>query len=231
MSDEQLGDGLVTAAQRGDARVIDISIPFAPHIPSWPGDIPFSCGWTALREDGSSVNLAALTLSAHSGTHADAPLHVESAWSASETLPVAVFVGDAYVVDVAGVTGIDIDTLERALDGVHDCTRLLVRTGASVAGGVFPELWPVLDETAAHWLVAHGVQLFGTDAPSVDARTSTTLPVHHALFSGGAYVLENLALDAVAPGKYELLAQPLALHGADAAPVRALLRLPVTVAE
>jgi arylformamidase len=82
----------------------------------------------------------------------------------------------------------------------------------------------VLDEPAAQWLVAHGVVLFGTDAPSVDARTSTTLPVHHALFSGGAYVLENLALEGVTPGRYELLAQPVRIEGADGAPVRAMLR-------
>ncbi|MES2523290.1 MAG: cyclase family protein [Gemmatimonadota bacterium] len=214
MSNERLNDG----------GILDISVPFAAQIPPWPGDTPFSCGWTARREDGSSINLASLHLSAHSGTHADAPLHVESAWGASETLPVAVFVGDTYVIDVRDCKTIDIEALERLLEGVHDCTRLLARTGCSVAGGVFPEAWPVLDEPAAHWLVAHGVQLFGVDAPSVDARTSTTLPVHHALFAGGAYVLENLALDAVAPGTYELLAQPLAMHGADAAPVRAILR-------
>ncbi len=224
MGDERMGDERMGDERLTDGRIIDISVPFAPQIPSWPGDTPFSCGWTARREDGSSVNLASLHLSAHSGTHADAPLHVESAWAASETLPVSVFVGNAYVIDVHGCAAIDIDVLERMLDGVRDCTRLLVRTGCSVAGGAFPETWPVLDEPAAHWLVAHGVQLFGVDAPSVDARTSTTLPVHHALFAGGAYVLENLALDAVATGGYELLAQPLAVHGADAAPVRAILR-------
>jgi arylformamidase len=37
-------------------------------------------------------------------------------------------------------------------------------------------------------------------------------------------VLENLNLRAVTPGLYELLAAPLSIEGADAAPVRALLR-------
>jgi len=60
--------------------LIDISIPLAPARPVWPGDTPYSCGWTSRRENGSSVNLAHLHFSAHAGTHADAPLHVESAW-------------------------------------------------------------------------------------------------------------------------------------------------------
>jgi arylformamidase len=169
--------------------LLDISIGYAEGAPVWPGDTPFSCGWTARREDGSSVNLASLHTSAHAGTHADAPLHVESAWSASESLPVDAFMGPAVVV---------------ALPELH--------------------AWPTLDERGARWIVERGIELFGVDAPSVDARESTTLPVHHALFAGGAYVLENLALDAVAPGHYELFAQPLLVVGADAAPVRALLR-------
>ena len=88
----------------------------------------------------------------------------------------------------------------------------------------FPDDWPALSLDGAQWLLDRGVRLWGSDAPSADRRESKTLPVHHAMFGGGAYLLENLALDGVAPGRYELLAQPLAVHGADAAPVRALLR-------
>ena len=68
------------------------------------------------------------------------------------------------------------------------------------------------------------VRLIGVDAPSVDERGSRTLDVHHALFDGGAYVLENLDLRAVKAGRYELIALPQRLAGLDAAPVRALLR-------
>lgn len=208
--------------------IIDISIPFAPHVPEWPGDTPFSCGWTARREDGSSVNLASLHLSAHSGTHADAPLHVESDWAASESLPAAAFVGEALVATLPpgmSPTGeISADMLRDAVGAQWNGGRLLLRTGCSVSSGTFPDEWPSLAADAVEWLVSRGVRLFGVDAPSVDARTSKTLPVHHGLFASGAYVLENLALAHVAPGAYELLAQPLLVHGADAAPVRALLR-------
>ena len=103
-------------------------------------------------------------------------------------------------------------------------SRLLCRTGFSVAAGVFPEAWPTLSESATAWLVSQGVVLWGTDAPSVDTRASKLLPVHHMLFTGGAYMLENLSLAHVAPGLYELLAQPISIAGADAAPVRAMLR-------
>jgi len=207
----------------------DVTVPLAPETPPWPGDVPFQCGWSCRREAGASVNLGAFTHSPHVGTHADAPLHVESGWPASETLPPGVFVGPCRVVALPEGHPVEeplsVATLVPLL-GAGAVTRVLLRTGHSVAHGAFPAAWPVLTVQAAEWLLARGLRLWGTDAPSADHRTSQTLPVHHALFGGGAYVLENLALDGVPTGPYELLAAPLLVVGADAAPVRALLRPP-----
>lgn len=192
--------------------------------------------------DGESVNLAAVTTSLHVGTHADAPLHVQDGWPASEALAVDAFLGEAVVIavdadhpgpiDVRDVQALVAEALGAGADAVTPArgapmawpTRLLLRTGRSTADGMFPDDWPVLTEDAAVWLVSVGLRLWGVDAPSVDVRTSKTLPVHHALLGRGAFVLENLDLRAVPPGRYELIAPPLAVEGADAAPVRALLR-------
>jgi arylformamidase len=104
--------------------------------------------------------------------------------------------------------------------------RVLLRTGQSIASGAFPDDWPALHPSAAHALVTNGVRLLGVDAPSVDRRHSTTLAVHHEIFDGGAAVLENLDLRNVPDGAYELIALPLRWKGLDAAPVRAVLRIP-----
>jgi arylformamidase len=69
-----------------------------------------------------------------------------------------------------------------------------------------------------------GVKLVGIDTPSVDAADSRTLDAHHILAGEGIAILENLQLDDVAPGEYELIALPLKLAGMDASPVRAILR-------
>jgi arylformamidase len=100
----------------------------------------------------------------------------------------------------------------------------LLRTGRTIGDGHFPAAWPVLSAAVAQDLAARGVRLVGVDAPSVDARESTTLDVHRALFGGGAFVLENLDLREITPGRYELIAFPQRLAGLDAAPVRAVLR-------
>jgi arylformamidase len=203
---------------------IDISVPLAATAPAWPGDTPFEAAWTWKQDAGASVNVSAVTFSPHVATHADAPFHVRRGSATSERLPLDVFVGPCVVVDVSAHRG---ELRLAALGGVAERApeRLLLKTARSVAAGVFPDSWPWLSVDAARVLVARGLRLLGVDAPSVDARESTALDVHNALFSAGAFNLENLDLRSVAPGDYDLYAPPLAVVGLDAAPVRALLRL------
>jgi arylformamidase len=112
--------------------------------------------------------------------------------------------------------------LER--DGrVLGATRLVLRTGRTIATGAFPAAWPWLDPACVTTLCEAGLVLLGVDAPSVDARDSKDLATHHALFAGGAYNLENLDLRAIDAGQYGLVALPLRVTGLDAAPVRAVL--------
>jgi arylformamidase len=201
----------------------DISVVVKRGTPEWPGDAPFTCGWTCRLSDGASVNLSHIAGSPHVGTHADAPLHVRDGAPASDALPLEPFLGDAVVMDVSDLPAgeLPLDPDDPRLAG---CTRLLLRTGRCIAHGSFPPTWPVLSSSTAQALVKRGLRLLGVDAPSVDERESKSLDVHHALFDGGAWILENLDLRAVKAGRYELVALPQRLAGLDAAPVRALLR-------
>jgi arylformamidase len=133
--------------------------------------------------------------------------------------------GRCTVVDVSGETEpIGLDRLAPLLEGTGRVERLLLKSGRTIATGAFPESWPTLTELCTRSLLGVGLRLLGVDCPSVDERESKTLPVHHMLFDGGAYLLENLDLRRVPPGEYELIAPPMKLMALDAAPVRALLR-------
>jgi arylformamidase len=202
--------------------ILDISVLVQPGTPEWPGDVPFSCGWSATIALGASVNLSHIAGSPHVGTHADAPLHVRDGWPASDQLPIEPFLGPVIVLDFSRLSAgiLPLDANDPRLDG---CERLLLRTDRTIAEGVFPEAWPVLSADTAVLLAKAGVKLVGVDCPSVDERESKTLDVHRALFGSGAFVLENLDLRGVAEGHYELAALPQRLGGLDAAPVRAVL--------
>jgi len=83
--------------------------------------------------------------------------------------------------------------------------------------------YSALEADAARWLVDRGVRLVGIDAPSVDAPDSSDLPVHRALLEAGVIIIENLALDCIAPGEWQCACLPIKLSGADGAPARVLL--------
>lgn len=205
-------------------RLRDISITLAGGTPEWPGDTPYTCGWTATLSQGSSVNVSSYTTSPHVGTHADAPLHVRDGWQGSHELPLEAFYGRATVVDVGSREHeIEIDTIDAAV-GDSSVERILLKTGSTIASGTFPESWPTLSEACARELLGRGLRLIGVDAPSVDERHSKSLPVHKMIFAGNASILENLDLRRIPPGPYELIAFPLKIMSLDAAPVRAILR-------
>lgn len=172
---------------------------------------------------GASVNLSTITCSPHVGTHADAPLHVRDGWPGSHELPLEAFYGPAIVLDVSGAKGeIAFDAIEPSLP-TDTPERLILKTGSTVAGGTFPEDWPTLSESCARALLGLGLKLLGVDAPSVDQRDSKSLAVHKMLFSGNAFIIENLDLRRTPAGSYDIIAFPIKMMSLDAAPVRAVL--------
>lgn len=200
----------------------DITRCVTPNIAVWPGDTPFAQRWVSRMEQGASCNVSAMTLSPHTGTHADAPLHYNTAGLPLAELPLETFIGPALVValDVRGeIRREDLEPID--LGGV---SRLLIKTHASSrADDEWRDEFPYFSVPAVAWLAEQGVRLIGTDAPSVDFQTSKTLDAHHALDAANIYILENLQLGAVSPGLYELIAPPLKVM-LDGSPIRALLR-------
>ncbi|HEX6746460.1 MAG TPA: cyclase family protein [Longimicrobium sp.] len=201
-------------------RIHDVSRPVRAGMPVWPGDAPCRVGWTAsIARDGA--NAAELCMSPHTGTHADGPYHVLEHGARIGEVALDAFVGPAQVVDASSVADVSAAWLDARLPG--GCERVLLRTGAWRDPDTFPASWTALAVDAARLLVDRGVRLLGTDAPSPDAREAHDLPVHRVLLGAGVAIVENLLLDGVAPGAYELIALPLRLAEADSSPVRAVL--------
>lgn len=207
-------------------RIWDISAPLGTATPVYPGDAPFAIEWTARIAAGDSANVSVVRLSPHTGTHVDAPLHLEDDGADVASLALDAFVGRCRVVDVTAEGRGSREPIGReealaALDAPPE--RVLFRTRRERPSGWTAEFRPISPELAAE-LPELGVRLVGTDAPSVDAEADADLPAHRLLVGGGTVIVENLDLSEVPAGEYELIALPLRLEGLDASPVRAVLR-------
>ena len=203
-------------------RLWDISPPIAPDSPLFPGDTAYSQSWTATIAPGCPVNLSAITLSPHIGAHADAPLHYGEGAATIGQVGLAPYLGPCRVIHAIACGPLVWPRhLAHALHGLPP--RVLVRTCAKAPTEWSPHFASYAPETIA-WLAGLGVQLVGIDSQSVDPADSKTLDSHQLLLKHGLRVLENLVLDDVPAGDYELIALPLKLMTADASPVRAVLR-------
>ena len=200
----------------------DISPAVHAGTPVFPGDTPYRQQWCATIAPGCPVNVSAITLSPHVGAHADAPLHYDAGGAAIGELPLAPFLGPCRVVHAIGCGPlVEWHHLAHALADLPP--RLLVRTCAKAPTQWDAQLTGYAPETIER-LADLSVLLVGIDSASIDPADSKTLDSHQVVRRRGLRVLENLVLDAVPEGDYELIALPLRLTTADASPVRAVLR-------
>ena len=213
-------------AMSAPGTLIDISQSLRPGMPVWPGDAPYRARWTCTLEGDCPVNVSEVTLSTHTGAHADAPLHYDPAGRSIDRLDLAPFIGPARVIDVRGARGdeIDVGDVTPALDA--GVTRVLLRQFDRFPHDDWNSGFKGVTPAMIGALAARGVVLIGMDAPSIDPESSKTLDAHQAVRAADMRVLEGLVLERAAPGDYELIAPPLKLAGLDGAPVRAVLRMP-----
>ena len=205
-------------------RLWDISPPVSTTSPLFPGDQPYAQRWTANIGPGCPVNLSAITMSPHIGAHADAPLHYGDDAPAIGAVDLAPYLGRCRVIHAIGCGPlVEWAHIAHAVDDALP-PRVLVRTYQTMPIERFDPLLPAYAPETIERLAARGVLLVGIDSASIDPADSKTLDSHQLIRRLGLRVLENLVLDAVPEGDYELIALPLKLVTADASPVRAVLR-------
>lgn len=201
----------------------DISPPIHSASPVFPGDTPYSQQWCATISPACPVNVSAITMSPHVGAHADAPLHYAADGAAIGAVDLDSFLGPCRVIHAIAPGPLLLwQHLEHAIT-TDLPPRVLVRTYAQAPTGWDPDLAGYAPDTVER-LADLGVRLIGIDTASIDPASSKTLDSHQVIRRRGLRVLENLVLDAVPAGDYELIALPLKLMQADASPVRAVLR-------
>ncbi|APC47844.1 arylformamidase [Virgibacillus halodenitrificans] len=201
---------------------IDISQPLTNSIAHWPGDTSFQYETALTKEETGSVNIGRITTSAHIGTHVDAPFHFLNDGKRILDMDIDRYIGPCKVIDVSEFPAID----EAALKSkqLTQAERLLIRTSLPNNPERFPDEVPPVTPDGAAYMKKLGVKLVGVDTPSIDPVTSKDLAGHHALHENDIYILENVMLDHVEEGDYELVALPLPLKEADGSPVRAVIK-------
>lgn len=190
----------------------------------WPGDTAYCVQHLAQRAEGASINLTTITLSPHTGKHADDYYHYELDSAHPATMALSAYMGRARVATVFKTDGplVPDDCGHVDLRGAE---RVLVHSAVSdLPDEEWPTQFPYLSVELVEWLASLKIVLIGSDSPSVDAFDSKELRCHHAINQYKMVNIELLQLRGVPDGDYELIALPLKLDLACGSPVRAILR-------
>ena len=215
-------------------RVIDISVPLLPlnagaHV--YPGDVPyFASTEKTIHKDG--MRLSRIEIGSRSGTHVTVPARYIEGGAETESLPLELLVGPAWVADLTGITmgmGITVEHLEEALPE-EPVERLLLKTRNSALWGsrnYFQTRFVFLTPEAAGWLVEKGIRSIGIDYLSIERFGGDSPAATLAILGANGVIMEGLDLTNVEAGReYTLAFLPLKAPGLDGAPARAVLISP-----
>ncbi len=204
-------------------KIYDVSVPIHEGMHNYPGNQPYNSTRVLSMDDGAVANLTSFTMSAHTGTHVDAPLHFIPDGRNMDEMDLGVLIGPAVVYQLDSEERIERGDLEPLdLKGVE---RVLFKTSNS---GIwrnegFQTRYIYIGGEAAQYLVDSGVKLVGIDYLSVQQHGSEDRSPHTVLLGNEVVLLEGIDLSEVPPGNYQLVAFPLKLMGAEGAPARAVL--------
>lgn len=179
-------------------KIYDVTRKLASGMYVYPGDPEFVL--TPLRSGESYIS--ALALGTHTGTHIDAPAHYFSGAAGVDEVPLEkLLFTTAELLSFGGLVS-------------ETTSAVLFRSGYREGELAYPQL----SKEEASALVRAGVEVVGCDTPSIGNDA-----VHRILLSVGVMVIELLDFASVADGVYRMIALPLKVAGADAAPARVVL--------
>jgi arylformamidase len=205
-------------------KLIDVSVPLDAHLPTYPNNTPFSLDPIKRLSRGDTSNVSSLHMSAHTGTHVDAPRHFFDDGLSTEALPLEMLLGRARVIEMTTRKAIAAEDL--APIDLSEDLRVLIKTVNSLFWGSpdFHTDYVGMTESGAKHLVDRGVKVVGVDYLSVEQFRKPGAPAHRTLLGAGTIVIEGLNLRDVEPGIYDMYCLPLRVVGSDGAPARVVLR-------
>lgn len=208
-----------------DLNWIDVSVPLSSGMAHWPGDPEPSFERISEISQGAAANVTMCRMTAHTGTHMDAPCHFLDGESGIDRFPLELAVGPARVIEVPGVSVLGRAQLESK--GIQQGERVLFKTRNSNRrwdNQDFDTGFVAVDASGARFLADRHIPLVGVDYLSVGLFQGDGTETHKILLTAGIWILEGLNLAAVSEGEYELLCLPLRIAGCDGSPARAILR-------
>lgn len=211
---------------------IDLSHPLRADLPRIPM-FPPARFERIMSMPKDRLNVTAIEMVCHFGTHVDAPCHFIPDGPAFDEIPIDRLCGTGVVWRLAcePYAVIEPEMLAQARPALQADDIVLLDTGwAEHFDTPRYDQHPSLGVAAAEWLVEHSVKLVGVDFATPDLAVNRRppdfdWPIHHVLLRHGVLIAEHLTnLRRLSGRRIEVLFLGLNIEGADGAPCRVVAR-------
>src|SRR6476661_4001611 len=114
-------------------KIWDISRALTNDLAPWPGDTPFHFELAARLGENAAVNIGAIRMGVHNGSHADAQFHFDNSGATIERAVLETYIGEAVVVDLSPTfsdgtaTSITAEHLKQFAPQIEQTGRLLLK--------------------------------------------------------------------------------------------------------
>ena len=208
------------------SRWIDLSVELATGMVHWPEDPEPTFERISDIDHGAEANVTLCRMTAHTGTHMDAPCHFLSGRSGIDSFPVETGIGPARLIAIPSTCTM-VGRAELEHRGIRQGERILLKTRNSEKRWDKQEFQPdfvAIGASGAQFLAEAGVVLVGVDYLSVGAFKGDGVETHGILLRAGIWIVEGLNLVGLEEGNYDLICLPLRIAGADGSPARVVAR-------
>ena len=167
-------------------------MPLQSGMVTWPGDPAVSIDLLASIEKGSVCNVTRLAMSAHTGTHIDAPRHFLEDGITMEHMPLDATLGPCRVIAIADPVAIRRAELEP--HALQPGERVLFQTRNSTrcyADHAFYDDFVYVSNEAAKYLAERRVRTVGVDYISIGGFHKDLVRTHLTVLGAGIWVIEG----------------------------------------
>jgi len=167
-----------------------------------------------------SINESSMCMNLHTGTHIDAPYHVDDMGATIDVIDLNKLITKCRVIDLTVIEGGI--TKEDLMDkNIQPGEFLLFKTRNSDVEG-FKADFVFLEKSGAKYLADKEIIGVAIDSLGIE-RAQPEHETHKILFNSGITIIEGVRLKEIKEDEYFMCALPLKIKGVDGAPARIVL--------
>jgi len=167
-----------------------------------------------------SINESSMYMNLHTGTHIDAPYHVDDMGATIDVIDLNNLIIKCRVLDLTKIVG-GITKEDLMNKNIKSGEFILLKTKNSFTEGFEPD-FVYVEKSGAEYLAEKNIIGVAIDSFGIE-RAQPDHETHKILFNKGIIIIEGVRLKEIAEEEYFMCALPLKIKGVDGAPARIVL--------